>query len=92
MKQNTWKTFPELSSWEVQALDSYWQSSKNAFGKQRNGADWIFILDKWPGGGELETNVPLRHLRQLFSYARIPWRDYISCDKPTWELYLDTEE
>jgi len=91
MPRNIWKTFPELTDWEIRSFDSYWQSSKAAFGCRRDGTPYTMVVDKWPGGGEIETNLPLRHLRQLFSYAGIPWRDYISCDKPTWELYADEQ-
>lgn len=68
-KRMLWKTLSIQSSDDARYLSSAWQSSHAAFGPNR-----VFTLNRYGGGGDLETNLPWSSLRMLFRHAGIPLR------------------
>jgi hypothetical protein len=88
MERLIWKTI-KLNGWDLKQVESAYLSSKDAIGK-----DKTFVIEKYPGGGEIETNVTWRNLRALFRFAQvpIPWKNgVLYCDRPSWEIELETE-
>lgn len=85
-RKPTWKSIHIQSSDQVRQLASCWGSSKGAF------KGYIWNLDKSGGGAYLETNLPYRHLRQLFSHSQVPFpRDHVTDTMPLEERAKEWE-
>lgn len=83
MKRFIWKTIKISDPNAIARLESTYGSSCKAMGENKT-----FCINKWPGGGEVETNITWRNLHDLFRFAnvRIPWKNGVLYDdKPSWE-------
>lgn len=67
--RHIWKTRSFSSGHELGRIDSYWQSSYKGFGKR-----YTVTINRWGGGGEIETNLPWKYLAKIFSFAGVPLR------------------
>jgi hypothetical protein len=74
-RRGRWKTF-YLSS-EVRDVQSVADSFK--------GSGRTVKIDRYPGGGILETDLPVSECRALFRAAGARFRDYVTADAPSWE-------
>lgn len=82
-KKALWKSTYLETGWHRGSLESYWQSSKGAFPGQ------VFDL----GGPFLETNLSWSDLRDIFSFAGVPFpKDWVTDTMPTDERYPDDSE
>jgi hypothetical protein len=68
-RRHVWKTFYLESGRAYHEIQSVWQSWP------RSGKSHKMFFD---GGGCIETNVPVAHLRDIFRTADVRWVDYVS--------------
>ena len=73
--RRVWKTFYIESGRALNSIESVWQSWPDRSGHTMRVDNGI---------GMVETNLPVRDLRDLFRLADVRWRDYASDSKPSW--------
>lgn len=68
-QRRTWKTFYIERRNDYRAIQAVWGS----WPRSQSSHQMLF-----EGAGCIQTNVPLRELRDLFRIADARWRDYVS--------------
>ena len=83
MRERVWKTFYVTGSREIRDL----QAAAQNFTGDSEGYE--LRIDGYPGGGCVESDLPVTKLRRLFSFAGVRFPQYVTDTKPSWEKSED---
>ncbi len=79
MRERVWKTFYVTGSREFRDL----QAAAQNFAGESEGYE--LRIEGYPGGGYVESDLPVSKLRRLFSFACVSFPQYVTDTKPSWE-------